>query len=99
MKLISAVIKPFQLDDVRRAISGAGVQGLTVTEIRGDDALPEFVPKTKIEIAVVNSLVDSVLDAIARAAQTGKAGNERIMVLDLTQVVRIRTGERDDCAI
>jgi nitrogen regulatory protein P-II 2 len=112
MKLITAIIKPFKLDDVRKAISDVGVQGVTVTEVRGfgrqrghteiyrgAEYAVEFVPKTKIEIAVDNGLVDQVVEAIMKAAQTGKVGDGKIFVFDLTQVVRIRTGERDASAI
>ena len=112
MKLITAIIKPFKLDDVRTAVSEAGVQGVTVTEVRGfgrqrghteiyrgAEYAVEFVPKVKIEVAVDNSLVDSVVEAIMKAAQTGKVGDGKIFVFDLTQVVRIRTGERDASAI
>jgi nitrogen regulatory protein P-II 2 len=112
MKLITAIIKPFKLEDVRTAISEAGVQGVTVTEVRGfgrqrghteiyrgAEYAVEFVPKTKIEIAVDNSLVEQVVEAIMKAAQTGKVGDGKIFVFDLTQVVRIRTGERDASAI
>jgi nitrogen regulatory protein P-II 2 len=112
MKLITAVIKPFKLDDVRNAISDAGVQGVTVTEVRGfgrqrghteiyrgAEYAVEFLPKVKIEIAVENALVDPVVEAIVKAAQTGKVGDGKIFVFDLTQVVRIRTGERDASAI
>jgi nitrogen regulatory protein P-II 2 len=112
MKLITAIIKPFKLDDVRKAISDAGVQGVTVTEVRGfgrqrghteiyrgSEYAVEFVPKTKIEIAVDNALADQVVDAIVKSAQTGKVGDGKIFVFDLTQVVRIRTGERDSSAV
>ncbi len=112
MKLITAIIKPFKLDDVRQAVSEVGVQGVTVTEVRGfgrqrghteiyrgAEYLIEFVPKTKIEIAVPDELVDAVIEAIARAAQTGRVGDGKIFVFDLLQVVRIRTGERDAGAI
>jgi nitrogen regulatory protein P-II 2 len=112
MKLVTAIIKPFKLDDVRKAISDVGVQGVTVTEVRGfgrqrghteiyrgAEYAVEFVPKTKIEIAVVNSLVDQVIEAITKSAQTGKVGDGKIFVYDLAQVVRIRTGERDAGAI
>ena len=112
MKLITAIIKPFKLDDVRQAISEVGVQGVTVTEVRGfgrqrghteiyrgAEYAIEFVPKTKIEIAVDDALVDQVIEAIAKSAQTGKGGDGKIFVFDLAQVVRIRTGERDASAI
>jgi nitrogen regulatory protein P-II 2 len=112
MKLITAIIKPFKLDDVRNAISEAGVQGVTVTEVRGfgrqrghteiyrgSEYTVEFLPKVKIEVAVENALVDPVVEAIVKAAQTGKVGDGKIFVFDLTQVVRIRTGERDASAI
>jgi nitrogen regulatory protein P-II 2 len=112
MKLITAIIKPFKLEDVRKAIGDVGVQGVTVTEVRGfgrqrghteiyrgSEYAVEFVPKTKIEIAVDNKLVDLVIEAIAKAAKTGKVGDGKIFVFDLTQVVRIRTGERDASAI
>jgi nitrogen regulatory protein P-II 2 len=112
MKLITAIIKPFKLDDVRKAISDVGVQGVTVTEVRGfgrqrghteiyrgAEYAVEFVPKTKVEIAVADSLADDVIEAITKAAQTGKVGDGKIFVFDLAQVVRIRTGERDASAI
>ncbi|MDE1923511.1 MAG: P-II family nitrogen regulator [Gammaproteobacteria bacterium] len=112
MKLITAIIKPFKLDDVRKAISDVGVQGVTVTEVRGfgrqrghteiyrgAEYVVEFVPKTKLEIAVADSLADQVIEAITKAAQTGKVGDGKIFVFDLAQVVRIRTGERDASAI
>lgn len=112
MKLVTAIIKPFKLDDVRQAVSDVGVQGVTVTEVRGfgrqrghteiyrgAEYAVEFVPKTKIEIAVEDSLLDQVVEAIIRTAKTGKVGDGKIFVFDLTQVVRIRTGERDAGAI
>jgi nitrogen regulatory protein P-II 2 len=112
MKLITAIIKPFKLDDVRQAISEVGVQGVTVTEVRGfgrqrghteiyrgAEYAVEFVPKTKIEIAVDDALVDQVVEVITKSAQTGKVGDGKIFVFDLAQVVRIRTGERDASAI
>jgi nitrogen regulatory protein P-II 2 len=112
MKLITAIIKPFKLDDVRQAISEVGVQGVTVTEVRGfgrqrghteiyrgAEYVVEFVPKTKIEIAVDDALVDQVIEAVSKSAQTGKVGDGKIFVFDLTHVVRIRTGERDTSAI
>ena len=112
MKLITAIIKPFKLDDVRKAISDIGVQGVTVTEVRGfgrqrghteiyrgAEYTVEFVPKTKIEVAVPESLAEQVIEAITKAAQTGKVGDGKIFVFDLAQVVRIRTGERDANAL
>jgi nitrogen regulatory protein P-II 2 len=112
MKLITAVIKPFKLDEVRKAMSDVGVQGLTVTEVRGfgrqrghteiyrgAEYVVEFVPKTKIEIAVPDSLVEQVVEAIQKSAWTGKVGDGKIFVFALTHIVRIRTGERDAGAI
>jgi nitrogen regulatory protein P-II 2 len=112
MKLITAIIKPFKLDEVRAAVSDIGVRGLTVTEVRGfgrqrghteiyrgAEYVVEFVPKTKVEIAVDDELVDIVIEAIMKSAKTGKVGDGKIFVFDLEQVVRIRTGERDSSAI
>lgn len=112
MKLITAIIKPFKLDDVRKAISDIGVKGVTVTEVRGfgrqrghteiyrgAEYAVEFVPKTKIEIAVEDSLADQVIEAIVTSAKTGKVGDGKIFVFDLDQVVRIRTNERGANAI
>jgi nitrogen regulatory protein PII len=112
MKLITAIIKPFKLEDVRKAVSDVGVQGVTVTEVRGfgrqrghteiyrgAEYAVEFVPKTKVEIVVDNALVELVIEAIIKAAKTGKVGDGKIFVFDLTQLVRIRTGERDASAI
>jgi nitrogen regulatory protein PII len=112
MKLITAIIKPFKLDDVRKAISDAGVQGVTVSEVRGfgrqrghteiyrgAEYSVEFVPKTKIEVAVADALADQVIDAIIKSAQSGKVGDGKIFVVDLGQVIRIRTGERDASAL
>jgi nitrogen regulatory protein P-II 2 len=112
MKLVTAIIKPFKLEDVRRAISEVGVQGVTVTEVRGfgrqrghteiyrgAEYAIEFVPKTKIEVAVDDALLDQLIEVIIKAAKTGKVGDGKIFVFDLTQVVRIRTGERDAAAI
>lgn len=106
MKLISAVIKPFKLDDVREAISEIGVQGITVTEVkgfgrqkghtelyRGAEYVVDFLPKLKVEIAVSDDKLDSTIDAIVRAAHTGAIGDGKIFVTELAQVVRIRTGE------
>jgi nitrogen regulatory protein P-II 2 len=112
MKLITAIIKPFKLDDVRTAISEVGVQGVTVTEVRGfgrqrghteiyrgAEYAVEFIPKTKIEIAVEDALVDQTIEAIMKAAQTGKVGDGKIFVVEVAQIVRIRTGERDANAL
>jgi nitrogen regulatory protein P-II 2 len=112
MKLITAIIKPFRLDDVRKAISDVGVQGVTVTDVRGfgrqrghteiyrgAEYAVEFVPKIKIEIAVVDTLADQVIEAITHSAKTGKVGDGKIFIFDLEHVIRIRTNERDAQAI
>ncbi len=112
MKFITAVIKPFKLDEVREALSTLGVQGITVTEVkgfgrqkghtemyRGAEYLVDFLPKTKVEVAVDDAIVDSVIDAIVNVARTGKIGDGKIFVFDLQHVVRIRTGETDSSAI
>jgi nitrogen regulatory protein P-II 2 len=112
MKLVTAIIKPFKLDEVRKAISDIGVQGMTVSEVRGfgrqrghteiyrgAEYAVEFVPKTKLEIAVDDALADQLIECIMNAARTGKVGDGKIFVFELTQVVRIRTGERDASAI
>ena len=106
MKLITAVIKPFKLDEVRQAIADIGVQGVTVTEVpgfgrqrghtelyRGAEYRVDFLPKTKIEIAVDDTIVEQVIEAITNVARTGKIGDGKIFVTQLTQAVRIRTGE------
>ena len=106
MKMVSAVIKPFKLDDVREALSDIGVTGLTVTEVkgfgrqkghtelyRGAEYIVDFLPKIKVEIAIDNSLVERVIEAVSKAANTGKIGDGKIFVTSLEQVVRIRTGE------
>jgi nitrogen regulatory protein P-II 2 len=112
MKLISAIIKPFKLDDVRAALSEIGVSGMTVTEVkgfgrqrghtelyRGAEYVVDFVPKTRIEVAVKDALVDQVVEAIINAAKTGKVGDGKIFITDLERVLRIRTGEADDQAL
>lgn len=112
MKMITAVIKPFKLDDVREALSEIGVTGLTVTEVkgfgrqkghtelyRGAEYVVDFVPKVKLELAVRDDQVDSAIEAIMKSAATGKIGDGKIFVTDLLQVVRIRTGESNDDAI
>lgn len=106
MKLITAVIKPFKLDDVREALSEIGVQGITVTEVkgfgrqkghtelyRGAEYVVDFLPKVKIEVATSDDLVDQVIEAITKAANTGKIGDGKIFVTALEQTIRIRTGE------
>jgi nitrogen regulatory protein P-II 2 len=108
MKLITAIIKPFKLDDVREALSAIGVQGITVTEVkgfgrqkghtelyRGAEYVVDFLPKVKIEIGIDDAVVDRVIEAICGAANTGKIGDGKIFVYDLQQAVRIRTGETD----
>lgn len=112
MKLITAVIKPFKLDVVREALSEIGVHGMTVTEVkgfgrqkghselyRGAEYVVDFLPKTKIEIAVTDAEVDSVVEAVSKAANSNKIGDGKIFVSPLEQVVRIRTGETGDQAI
>ena len=106
MKLITAVIKPFKLDDVRSALSEVGVQGMTVTEVkgfgrqmghtelyRGAEYVVDFLPKVKIELAVDEAVVEQAVDAISKAAQTGKIGDGKIFITALDQIIRIRTGE------
>jgi len=112
MKLITAILRPHMLEDVRKAVGDLGVSGVTVSEVRGfgrqrghtelyrgAEYLVEFVPKTKIEIAVDDALAERVIEAVAKAARTGKVGDGKIFVAGLEQVVRIRTGERDASAI
>src|SRR6267378_4190375 len=108
MKLITAIIRPHKLEDVRKEVGDVGVQGVTVTEVRGFGRqrghtevyrVVEFVPKTKIEIAVDDALAERVIDAITKTARTGKVGDGKIFVFDLEQVVRIRTGERGASAL
>jgi len=112
MKLITAIIKPFKLDDVRAALSEIGVSGMTVTEVkgfgrqrghtelyRGAEYVVDFVPKTRIEVAVKNELVEQVMEAIVGASKTGKVGDGKIFVTDILKVLRIRTGESDNAAL
>lgn len=112
MKLISAVIKPFKLDDVREALSEIGVQGITVTEVkgfgrqkghtelyRGAEYVVDFLPKVKLEAAVSDEIVDQVIDCVTKTANTGKIGDGKIFVSDLEQVIRIRTGETGNSAL
>jgi nitrogen regulatory protein P-II 2 len=112
MKLITAVVKPFRLDDVRNALAEVGVQGMTVTEVkgfgrqrghtelyRGAEYVVDFLPKVKVEVAVTDELVERVIEAISGSAKTGKVGDGKIFVTELVQVYRIRTGETGDQAI
>ncbi|MCP5347829.1 MAG: P-II family nitrogen regulator [Gammaproteobacteria bacterium] len=112
MKLVTAIIKPFKLDDVREALSEIGVQGITVTEVkgfgrqkghtelyRGAEYVVDFLPKVKLEVAIGDSLLDQTLEAITKAANTGKIGDGKIFVSDLSQIIRIRTGETGEEAV
>jgi nitrogen regulatory protein PII len=112
MKMITSIIKPFRLDEVRAALAALGVSGMTVTEVkgfgrqrghtelyRGAEYTIDFVPKSRIEVAVKTELVDQVVDAIAQAAKTGTVGDGKIFITDLERAVRIRTGETDDAAL
>ena len=112
MKMVSAIIKPFKLDEVREALSGMGVQGITVTEVkgfgrqkghtelyRGAEYVVDFLPKIKLEVAVADEQLERVVEAIQNAARTGKIGDGKIFVYDLEQVVRIRTGETGNEAL
>jgi nitrogen regulatory protein PII len=112
MKLITAIIKPFKLDEVREALSAVGVQGITVTEVkgfgrqkghtelyRGAEYVVDFLPKVKVEVIIQDALVDRAIEAIVKAARTGKIGDGKIFVTAVDQVVRIRTGESGEAAI
>lgn len=112
MKLVTAIIKPFKLDDVREELSEIGVQGITVTEVkgfgrqkghtelyRGAEYVVDFLPKVKLEVAIPASMLDQTLEAITKAANTGKIGDGKIFVTDLTQIIRIRTGETGEEAV
>jgi nitrogen regulatory protein P-II 2 len=112
MKLIAAIIKPFKLDEVRDALTGLGVHGMTMTEVkgygrqkghteiyRGAEYVVNFLPKVKIEVAVADNLEDKVVEVISAAAKTGQIGDGKIFVFDLDRAVRIRTGETDDDAL
>ena len=112
MKLVTAIVKPFRLDDVRNALSEVGIQGMTVSEVkgfgrqrghtelyRGAEYVVDFLPKAKIEIAVSDDLVERVMEAIVDAAKTGKVGDGKIFVTPIEQVLRIRTGETGDRAL
>ena len=106
MKMVVAIIKPFKLDDVREALSEAGIHGMTVTEVkgygrqkghtelyRGAEYVVDFLPKVKLEVAIASDVVDKIIEAISKAANTGKIGDGKIFIYNLEQVVRIRTGE------
>lgn len=112
MKLVTAIVKPFKLDDVREALSEIGVQGITVTEVkgfgrqkghtelyRGAEYVVDFLPKVKIEAAIADDLLDAVIEAISKAAHTGKIGDGKIFVVNLEQAIRIRTGETGNDAV
>jgi nitrogen regulatory protein P-II 1 len=112
MKKIEAIIKPFKLDDVREALSDIGVNGLTVTEVkgfgrqkghtelyRGAEYVVDFLPKIKLELVVADTIVDTAVDAIIKAAHTGKIGDGKIFVTTVDQVIRIRTGETGESAV
>jgi len=112
MKQVTAIIKPFKLDEVREALSGIGVQGITVTDVkgfgrqkghtelyRGAEYVVDFLPKVKIEVAINSDMLDKVIEAIEKSANTGKIGDGKIFVFDLEKVIRIRTGETDADAL
>jgi len=112
MKLVTAVVKPFKLDDVREALSDIGMQGITVTEVkgfgrqkghtelyRGAEYVVDFLPKVKIEVATTDDQVDQVIEAISKASNTGKIGDGKIFVVNLEQAIRIRTGESGNEAL
>ena len=112
MKMITAIIKPFKLDDVRQAVGDIGIKGITVSEVkgfgrqrghtelyRGAEYIVDFLPKAKIELAVADDLVDQVVEAITNTARTGKIGDGKIFVTDVEQAIRIRTGETGDEAV
>jgi len=112
MKLIIAVIKPFKLEEVKEALAEAGIEGMTVTEVkgfgrqkghtelyRGAEYVVDFVPKTRVEVAVRSEILDQVVEAIVKAARTGKVGDGKIFVSEIDRVIRIRTGESDDQAL
>lgn len=112
MKMVTAIIKPFKLDEVREALSAIGVQGITVTEVkgfgrqkghtelyRGAEYVVDFLPKVKIEAAIQENILDQVIEAVEKSAGTGKVGDGKIFVFDLEQVIRIRTGETGEDAL
>lgn len=112
MKLITAIIKPFKLDDVRQALADVGVQGITVTEVkgfgrqkghtelyRGAEYVIDFLPKVKLEVAIIDDMVDAVVEAITKTASTGKIGDGKIFISNLEEAIRIRTGETGSDAV
>jgi nitrogen regulatory protein P-II 2 len=112
MKLVTAIIKPFKLDEVREALAAVGVQGITVTEVkgfgrqkghtelyRGAEYVVDFLPKVKVEAAIKDDMLDQVIEAIEKSASTGKIGDGKIFVFDVEQVIRIRTGETGEDAL
>lgn len=112
MKLITAIIKPFKLDDVRQALADVGVQGVTVTEVkgfgrqkghtelyRGAEYVVDFLPKVKLEIAVADNMVDAVVESVIKTASTGKIGDGKIFISSLEEIIRIRTGETGEEAV
>ena len=112
MKLVTAIIKPFKLDEVREALAAVGVQGITVTEVkgfgrqkghtelyRGAEYVVDFLPKVKLEAAVRDDLLEQVIEAIEKSASTGKIGDGKIFVFEVEQVIRIRTGETGEAAL
>ncbi len=112
MKMVTAIIKPFKLDEVREALSAIGVQGITVTEVkgfgrqkghtelyRGAEYVVDFLPKVKVEAAIASALLEQVIEAIEKSAGTGKIGDGKIFVFDIEQVIRIRTGETGEEAL
>jgi nitrogen regulatory protein P-II 1 len=112
MKLVTAIVKPFKLDEVKEALKGAGIQGMTVSEVqgfgrqaghtevyRGAEYTVDFVPKTRVEVVVGAEVLDAVIDAITSAAATGKIGDGKIWVTDIESLIRIRTGERNEDAV
>ena len=112
MKLITAIIKPFKLEEVKEALAAAGIEGMTVTEVkgfgrqkghtelyRGAEYVVDFLPKVKVEVVVADKMLDAAIDAMVKAARTGKIGDGKIFVSDVSQVIRIRTGETDEAAV
>jgi nitrogen regulatory protein PII len=112
MKLVTAIIKPFKLEEVKEALSAAGIEGMTVTEVkgfgrqkghtekyRGTEYVVDFLPKVRVDVAIADGLVDAVVDAIVKGGRTGKIGDGKVFVQELEEVVRIRTDERGEAAI